>query len=218
MDIITRDILHPKFELTGINMDSSDNIFPIYMNREQLSEKIDLAKTYLITEFNVKKGQRVVMSMTYWPNYPIWLFACAELGLNFIISDFPKTILAMEQMPIYYTSDIILWDMIYPIGFDQPQFENKKINVNFLETYAPDKIVSPVWCEPTDNIIVTTSSGTTGTPKIIEHTHEFFFKNMNVNANLYNLKEDEKVLFAPEFLKRLPTLETVNSSSLIVGS
>lgn len=193
MSLITRNILHPEFELTGLNMDDDGNMFTIYINRDDLCKKIDLAKTYLIKEFNAKKGQRVVMSMTYWPNYPIWLFACSELGMKFIISDFPKTILAMEQMPIYYSSDIILWDMIYPVGFDQPQFDNKKINVRILDTYNPTEIISPMWCEPEDKIITTTSSGTTGTPKIIEHTHDFFFKNMNVNADLYGLKEHEKV-------------------------
>jgi len=192
MNIITRDVLHPEFEITALNRDKDDNIITVYMSRQELNEKIDLAKTYLIKEFNVKKGQRVVMSMTYWPNYPIWLFACSELGMKFIISDFPKTALAMEKMPLYKTADIVLWDMIYPPGYDQPQYSDRKLNCNVLETYNPDEIVSPVWCEPSDSIMITTSSGTTGTPKLIEHDHEFFFKMMNSDADLYGLKEDEK--------------------------
>ena len=192
MDIITRNVLHPEFEITALNRDENDNIFPIHMTRQQLEEKIDLAKTYLIKEFNAKKGQHVVMCITYWPNYPIWLFACAELGMKFIISDFPKTVLAMEKMPLYKTADIVLWDMVYPPGYDQPQYASKKLHCNVLDTYKPTEIVSPVWCEPEDSIMITTSSGTTATPKLIEHNHEFFFRMMNSNAVLYDLKENEK--------------------------
>lgn len=192
MDIITRNVLHPAFELTGLNRDEHDNIFSIRMDRKQLEEKIDLAKTYLIKEFNAKKGQHVVMCITYWPTYPIWLFACAELGMKFIISDFPKTVLAMEKMPLYKTADIVLWDMVYPPGYDQPQFASKKLNCNVLDTYNPTEIVSPIWCEPQDSLMITTSSGTTATPKLIEHNHEFFFKMMHTNADLYELKEDER--------------------------
>jgi hypothetical protein len=55
MDIITRNVLHPEFEITALNRDENDNIFPIHVTRQQLEEKIDLAKTYLIKEFNAKK-------------------------------------------------------------------------------------------------------------------------------------------------------------------
>ncbi len=192
MEIITRDVLHPEFEITALNRDKDDNIYYIHMSREQLSKKIDLAKTYLIKEFNAKKGQKVMMCITYWPNYPIWLFACSELGMKFVVTDFPKTKLAMEKMPDFLTCDIVCWDMIYPPGFDQPKFEHKKLNCNVLDTYNPDEIISPIWCESTDIIMVTTSSGTTATPKIIEHTHEFFYQLMNVNSKMFKLEEDEK--------------------------
>ena len=192
MKVITRNVLNPEFEITALNRDQNDNIFFVHMSREQLTEKIDLAKTYLIKEFNAKKGQKVMMCITYWPNYPIWLFACSELGMKFVVTDFPKTKLAMEKMPDFLSADIVCWDMIYPPGFDQPQFEHKKLNCNVLDNYHPDEILSPMWCKSTDIIMVTTSSGTTATPKIIEHTQEFFFNLMNSNAELYNLSEDEK--------------------------
>jgi acyl-coenzyme A synthetase/AMP-(fatty) acid ligase len=191
MKTITRSIVHPEFEITGLNLDNN-NVFPVYINREQFDQKVDLAKTYLIKEFNAKKGQIVLISTAFWPNYPIWFFACSELGMKFIVTDFPKTSLAMEQMPIMKMVDIILWDLLYPPGYDAPAFADKKLNVSFLDSYNPSDIISPIWCEPNDVILIATSSGTTATPKLIELTHEFFFKNMIVNADLYNLQENEK--------------------------
>jgi acyl-CoA synthetase (AMP-forming)/AMP-acid ligase II len=176
--------------MTGLNLDQN-NVFPVYIDREQFDQKIDLAKTYLINEFNAKKGQIVLISTAFWPNYPIWFFACSELGMKFIVSDFPKTVLAMEQMPIMKMVDIVLWDLLYPPGYNLPEFADKKINVSFLDSYNPSEIISPVWCKPDDILLIATSSGTTSTPKLIEHTHDFFYKNMKNNADLYKLQENE---------------------------
>jgi hypothetical protein len=192
MKIITRDIINKNFTATGLYLDENLQIQTEFIDYETLIHKIDLAKTFLVKEKNAKPGQHVLISTHFWPNYLIWFFACAELGMKFIVSDFPKSKLAFEQLPVIGIADIIIYDMVYPPGFDDEKYKDGLFSSKVLDNYNPTELVTDIYAKEHEVILIGTSSGTTGVPKIIEHTHEFFYRNMHINADLYNLKESEK--------------------------
>ena len=191
MKTITRNIINKNFTATGLYLDENSQVQTEYIDYPTLIYKIDLAKTFLVKEKNAKPGQHVLLSTHFWPNYLIWFFACAELGMKFIVSDFPKSKLAFAQMPVIGTADIIVYDLLYPDGFDDEKYAAGLFSSKVLDNYTPTELVTDIYAQENEIILIGTSSGSTGAPKIIEHTHEFFYRNMHTNADLYNLKESE---------------------------
>ena len=184
--MITRHILHPDIR---VMVDDRE------WNRDQLYERIDRAKSYLIHERGARAGQKVVMLSMRWPHYLIWFLACAELGLEFIVSDYPGlggSVSVREKLSLY--------GMIhYAIGnVDGEYFEKISdmadchIDRNAWIDYPISE--TPIWATRDSVLIHSTTSGTTSMPKVCSHTHEFFHDLRVRNARVMGFEENDLCL------------------------
>ncbi len=199
MRIITREITHPKlsifYRIDKIEKRIYDNDLG-YMARSEIFKNIDAAKSYLVKEKNFKKGHKVVLASTKWPTYLIWFFAVSELGGAFVISDSPKIFnnkVIDHRLRLYGE----IHHLICPIESYSvfKSFQDVFVDDIKYENYAVDDEISKlVYCEPDDVLLYSTSSGTTDLPKVVPHTHGFFYDLMDRNARIFDLKESDRCL------------------------
>lgn len=192
MRTITRNIINKNFELQVLQEDRS--LFKY--NRDSLIRAIDGAKTYLIKEKKVRPGQKIVLICNAWPFYFIWFIAAAELGLSFVVSDYPRlsnSFSVQKKLSLYGSID-------YVIGYPNQDIwnyfiDNESQKIDFTDYFQySDECKNEFWASEDSVLIYSTSSGSTGTPKVVEHTHKFFYDLAYRNIGLYNLKDDDKCL------------------------
>jgi acyl-CoA synthetase (AMP-forming)/AMP-acid ligase II len=188
--MITQNIINKNLTVTSIKL-SADNLSMLKetINYTELILLINQAKHFLLDK-KCKPGQTVILCNQYWPEYLSWFFACAELGLIFVVSDYPKTEAALKKLEVYGEIDHIIYDICYPPGF--AKFEHKLINSKDYKTYPTTE--TPILASDDSILLLSTSSGTTGTPKVISHTHKFFYDLLERNNKIYNLKETDKCM------------------------
>jgi hypothetical protein len=197
MQVISRDLISENFNATNL----LDNFFPGALNttkvfsKKKLISKINFWKYILTYRCNSQAGESVLIGFVNIDiDYIAVCFAAAELSLVIVIVDYarpdeftdvdffdPKTKLLS---PI----DIFLHDV--PKGFLNEQFTKRHkffVSCSVRSYSIADEIdfsiertayrkVRKILPKPDDILMRCTSSGTTGTPKIIEHTHEFLHK------------------------------------------
>lgn len=200
MDVITRHSVSDNFSLVKLEDGSS-------YNKKDLDNKINLWKYILKYKFDAKEQESILIGITTLDiDYFAICFASLELGLKIVIIDYnrkdefteieykdPKT---QALSPI----DIFLHD-VEKKHFAKGATPTKKFeffakcshrtyNVNDLDFSIDNekdfKQASQILPKNTDIAIRCTSSGTTGTPKIVEHTHEFLYKISKRNASKFS--------------------------------
>lgn len=188
MSIISRECINNNIKIKSLRL-LENQVESRYIDYHQLIELIDRCKTYLKNVKQVTPGQKVILSNFYWPEYLGWFYACSELGLSFLISDYPRSKVALKKLEIYGDIDWVIYDDHCPEGF--ADWKDKIIGHHEILSIIPDKSIS-TYAQPTDILLYATTSGTSGTPKIVKYTHEFFYKLLERNANLYNLKNSDR--------------------------
>ena len=190
MNTLTRKIISDKFSLTKLEDHS------VY-NKEDLFEKIDLWKYILVDQCNAKEQESILIGITTLSiDYFAICFASLELSLKIVIVDYnrkddfstieykdPKT---KALSPI----DIFLHDVdeeLFQSGAkainkfkffttcSKRTYNIKKLNHKILDDNK-FQVIQSVVPKKESIAIRCTSSGTTGTPKIVEHSHEFLYK------------------------------------------
>lgn len=192
-NIIDRSIINKNITFYDITEDG-DLIEYSYREFEELVDKI---KNYFLSNYDVKIGQTVLIGY-----YGTCLrkvasfFACLELGLSISIIDYNITIISPDSAtktqllsPIHY---FICEDDIFPK--EQPRSKYSVLIKHSLNTIYSTDIEKHQYNSDYDREIKIdpkyvamrcTSSGTTGTPKIIEHTHEFLFDLCLRNSKMF---------------------------------
>lgn len=187
MTVISRDMISDNF--IGINLPDNDAY-----NKDQLCEKIDRWKYFLVEKCSAKKGDKILIGiLTITVDFLALCFAAFELSLVIVIADQEPIREIGDQkivnpkvsclMPV----DIIIWEKIIENGTDSvsKKFDYFKQNCKnyyllqeFYDTEFPDDLaaISNIRPQETDILMLTTTSGSTGTAKVVEHTHEFFYK------------------------------------------
>jgi len=191
--LVTRQIINKDIEFIDVNQFS-----PCSYSFNELSNGIDYIKDKLLNEFRCEHGDSVLIGMSPCTLQIATFFACAELGLqviildhdrndNWIIEDYidPKT---RSLMPIKY---FIVDSTYHQIPWKKHNFFKKicehfvileldclkhSFNVAKTETYA----------KPESILLKCTSSGTTGTAKVVKHTHSFFHQLILRNSVFYD--------------------------------
>lgn len=193
MSVISREIISDNF--IGVNLPENSSY-----NKEQLSKQIDKWKYFLLNKCYAKKGDKILIGVvTISVDFLALCFASFELSLVIVIADedprrsiFNKTIVnpkMAELLPL----DILIWQTWYADQSDSESDndmrkysskiafykENAKFDVNldeFDSTDFPEDLseISAIRPDEDDILMLTTSSGTTGTAKVVKHTHKFF--------------------------------------------
>lgn len=191
MELINRDLINKDIE---INIGKK---LPV-IRYPELADYIDRAKTYLIKEKKCRPGQKILMSTNIWPEYVVWWTAAAELGMAFVVSDYPyigNRNSVAEKLSLYGEIDHLISFKSDKHNTNWPRkIVEKIIEADIFYSYKDTSYGSIHKNKPSDVILFSTSSGTTGTPKIIKHTQEFFFRLLHRNANLYKLKKTDRCL------------------------
>jgi hypothetical protein len=191
--IVTREVINKNISFIDIGR------FPKSYSYADLCFYIDHIKYILINEYNCKRGESVLIGLSVSTLQIAAFFACAELGLQVIILDHSRD------------DDWISTDYVDPktkslMPLNYYIVEQKTINPdilprhNFFKSIADNSIVlnfrnfdknknpapsTPVIAEDNDILLKCTSSGTTGTAKIVKHTHKFLNKLILRNKSFF---------------------------------
>lgn len=199
MNLITREIINKNLVVKSLFYSKFNNSFTLEeLNYQQLIDYIDRAKTYLILEKNCQVGDKVLLASNQWPEYLVWFFAVSELGMSFIVSDYPaldNSLSVANKLSLYGKIDHIIGEEHSRNIFLLPDnYQKSLITWDCFRHYENKECKNLIRASPQDILLYSTSSGTTSTPKIIKHTHEFFYNLLERNARLYNLKELDRCL------------------------
>lgn len=197
-DIITRNVISREFKAKNFLRNES------ITSRKKLVKLINFWKYLLTYKCHAKKGESIYIGIvTIDTDYLAICIAAAELSLKIIINDSSRKYRNSEYMDpktkLLSPINIHLYDIpndeISLQGSEKIKFfikwSERSYNIDNLDKKIDRKlyrISSKIFPEPKDILMKCTSSGTTDTPKIIEHTHEFIYKMSTRNSNLYKGK------------------------------
>lgn len=186
--ILSREIISDNF----VGKHLSKN-YPTF-NKQDLCDAIDKWKYILTYQCNAKKGESILIgSQGLDKEYLASIFAALELSLVLVIVDYSRTddfynteyfdskTILLSPIDIFlhdFSAEVVKSNKSYSkynffvknanrsySTIDDLDFENIDYSkLNDLKNIRPD---------PLDIAMKCTSSGTTGTPKIVKHTHEF---------------------------------------------
>lgn len=184
--MITRNIINP--DITFI--DYKDGEIKRY-TYEYLDRLIDSYKNLLVSK-GAKKGSSIVIGTQASTVQIALVIACAELGITVVINGNPLP--ANNK----YVAGIInpKLKMMLPIDYfilehkgqtDKFEVYNDVCRTTILinEEKLDDSPNHTVWADESTTLIKCTSSGTTGTPKVLTHTHGFMSKLIERNSKQF---------------------------------
>lgn len=191
MSTITRHIINDDFVATELQSKTS-------FDKSELSDKINLWKYVLKYKCQAQQGESILIGMQSLNiDYLAVCFASAELSLKIIIvdylrnDDFADIEFYDPKTKVLAPIDIFLYDFPKsyldkcPEDFSKFKFFTQCSNRTYSTiddiTYTVDSNIEynkakTQMPNPSDIVMRCTSSGTTGTPKIVEHTHQFMYE------------------------------------------
>lgn len=187
--VLTRNIINQNIIFKDYYKHNQN---PLTYTFQELSSTIDACKNFILKNYKVEKGQSVLIGVRNPGKLQLALvFAFLELGVSLAIVDYerdddfidynyidPKTKLLL---PIHYhvvtTTDHTKFKIFEKICNHTIILDDVS-----LDDFTPNNLIL---ADNTTVIMRCTSSGTTGTPKIIEHTHEFIYELIHRNSRFY---------------------------------
>lgn len=194
MSLITRDIINRDIKF----YDYYDDSAKMEYDYDDISTDVDYFKNLLV-DSGAKKGESVLIGFAPSIKQIALFFASCELGLSVIVADY-KAMNNEEYSGFLDTKTKILMPINYFIGFDPRNLEPKDaykflfykevcetvITCEDLESYTNYNKNDTILANKNDIILRCTSSGTTGTPKLVEHTHEFLYNISKRNTSFFD--------------------------------
>ena len=195
MGLIDRALINKEILIKTAHPENDDFLT---CNYSQLISFINRAKTYLLKQKRCRPGEKVLMSINGWPQYVAWWTAVAELGMSFVVSDYPYINSANsvgEKLDLYGDIGYLIGDAdSKEFAYWPEKIKNKFIDKNVIFSNIDESNGNVFLNRETDIMLYSASSGSTGRPKIIAHTQKFFYDLLHRNAKLYDLKEDDRCL------------------------
>ena len=164
---------------------------------QEFEELIDRIKNYFLSNYEIKSGETVLIGYYGTCLRKIAsVFACLELGLSISIVDYNITVISPESAtktqllsPIHY---FICEDDKFPKEHPRSKYAiliKHCLNTIYstdIESYQCNEDLNcEVDIDPKSIAMRCTSSGTTGTPKVIEHSHEFLYDLCQRNSKMF---------------------------------
>jgi hypothetical protein len=176
--IITRELINPDIIYKDYKKD--DNF--ISFTYKDLIALIDSYKNLLLSK-GAEKGHKIVIGNQANVSQIAMVFACAELGLNIIIigDPLPPTVKIED-----YTFGSIneKFKLMLPVNFFITENKTEIDKFQLFKDICKSTIIvndeildftpnNTIHADENTFLITCTSSGTTGLPKVIKHTHNF---------------------------------------------
>jgi AMP-binding enzyme len=183
--IVTRELINKT--ITFRDCPYLDNPYTF----ADLSKDIDAYKNLLQHTYHAVTGQSVLIGEQSGRTQLALVFACLELGLTITIVDYgrtdnfqtdyfdPKTTLLL---PIHFFI-VSTTGTTNKFAFFNSACETTIVLADVTLDYTPNQTLNAT---PSTMLLKCTSSGTTGTPKIVHHTHEFIFALAMRNATMFD--------------------------------
>lgn len=190
-DTISRNLISNNFKGITVHKESE-------FTKKHLVYKIDLWKYILKFKCQAGPGESILIGMQNLnTDYLSVCFAAAELSLKIVIidytrnDDFKDLTYFDPKTKILSPIDIFLHDFSHKQFKDNPKAlakftffsncSNRTYSIcDDIDTSITNKeefeVAKNIFPRSSDIVMRCTSSGTTGTPKIVEHTHEFIAK------------------------------------------
>lgn len=187
MDIITRDFINKN--ITYYDLQNYNNYSIV-----ELCKEINFFKNLLDHDGN-SLGKSIVIGIQPGIEQTACIFACFELGIKICIIDYNRS----DQFKQFDYMDPKT-ELLLPIDFfivsnsegtDKFNYFSKICNKTIIVDQVDNKNYSQnknIYSNPDTVIMKCTSSGTTDTPKIIEHSHRFLYNLSQRNAKFFNGK------------------------------
>jgi len=195
--VISREWLHDDFKL--YTNSSSD-----YFSRNELIILIDKWKVFLKASLGVKPGLTIGLCTSIMDHrYFSLFFAAAELGLKFVVFQRPEIDSDLEnyKLTIFKPIDYIVYDdlnnnnILIKKFIDEFSVVQFSINaVDSIIDISESTNVNDIQANNDSELLLTTSSGTTDKPKVISHTHEFFYDLCKRNVDVMEFKSEDRIL------------------------
>lgn len=185
--IITRNLINKNIIFSDFN-ESFEEYKYTY---DDLSGRIDFYKNYLLS-IGCKQGESVLIGYSCGIDQISLVFAVCELGLNFIINDYK---ILDNDFDFIDTKTKILLPIDYYFDYDNASDFKKSymsmickhsITKSDLDDYHNYDKNDLILSNRDDVLMKCTSSGTTGTPKLVQHTHEFLLNISNRNKMFFD--------------------------------
>jgi hypothetical protein len=196
MGVISRDIISENF--VGINLKDGAEY-----DKAKLGTQIDKWKYFLVNNCDAKRGDKILIGLVdISVDFVALCFAAFELTLVIVIADQEPIIeigtknLVNPKVSCLMPIDILIWEEVIENGFDplskklhyfKENCKQFQLLENFYTTEFPEDLtdVSHIKPNETDILMLTTTSGSTGTAKIVGHTHDFFYNLCKRNSNAF---------------------------------
>ena len=205
-NIITRHCINPEILFPDYDTDTG-KLVTIY-NYDDFCCLIDRWKIILVEKYNAQPGQTICLIVGPNLYYYSLFFAAAELGLVFIVDwphvsaerdlEDPKVVAYGQIDYIFIHSDhhkigslraIPKWEIQRNLKFGKNLlYQDEFYDYEITEREGITDIVNAIWATPDSDLIYSTSSGTTGTPKKFINSHKKVYLTAKRLANLYFTK------------------------------
>lgn len=202
--IITREWIRDDAEFFNCYVNGIEESY----SKSDLCEFIDYWK-YMLLAHGAKKGDKIAIAIDHTDiHYLAIMFAAFELGMKY--TTLYKATLEKEldspKVNAFLPLDfLIYWSSLaeHPnFSVSMNYYRNKakvslgyeyrhwKLNSNSFRI----KIKTPILAEPDDTLLLLQTSGTTGTPKKVEHSHRTLYNLCSKNWEHLGYTEDDNVL------------------------
>ena len=190
--IVTRELINKDI----IFQDSIDN--PVPYNYDQICSMINRIKHFLLKN-GAEKGDTVVIihhSINFF--HTCCIFACSELGLKFLMADYPATLESLPYnkiavyKPIKFTisSRTITNELVLELV---RRYGNKVLYEEEMNE-KEDNDIQPWDVYPDDPLLVTSSSGTTNWSKKVVFSQKEVYIHGHENINLCKYEDDDRTM------------------------
>jgi acyl-CoA synthetase (AMP-forming)/AMP-acid ligase II len=188
--ILTRQILNKELVYDGKSYD-------------ELCDMIDFWKVLMWEKYGLRPGDSVgTFTSRTDPLYLSFVFACLELGVALSVVDQVIAQKSVYRQSLYKNLKLAMFDVvqfeIWPETVEHARTCFKHVDdMNIFFSYVVqdsslwDKIKNTIFAKKTTVAINTTSSGTTGVPKVSTHSHEWLYSSsIRAIARLALVEED----------------------------
>ena len=191
--VIDRNVINKDISFYDITEDGR----LVKYSYKQFERTVDKIKNYFLSNYKITKGETVLIGYSGTCLYKMAsVFACLEMGLSISIIDYSMTVVSPESATKTQLLSPIHYFICEPDNFleEQPNSKFSILIKHCLNTiyhkdivyHQPNKYLDcEVQIDPKSIAMRCTSSGTTGTPKIIEHSHEFLYDLCQRNSKMF---------------------------------